>query len=162
MRLRKVSKTINNETPTSVEHPLTRRGKQQKLEGSPPFFVNFSCRLVPRNRTEKQAVAKKNDRNLAAGPIIAVPAIKLHYEPFQLSTRIRLSTPAIQAPRKPADCPRQHQHAVTSSGPKVEVQRQGMAPTTKRTDRSNQEHLSVPAPHAVKPSPEKAVALSDP
>jgi hypothetical protein len=37
MRLRKVSKTINNETPTSLEHPLSRRGKQQKLEGNPIF-----------------------------------------------------------------------------------------------------------------------------
>ena len=68
---------------------------------------------------------------------------------------------AIQAPRKPADSPRQHRHAVTFARTKIEVQRQGLEPTTKGRDRPDQEHLSVPASHVIEPTPEKAVALSD-
>lgn len=38
MRLRKISKTINNEPPTSLDHPISKRGKQQKLEGNFAFL----------------------------------------------------------------------------------------------------------------------------
>ena len=117
---------------------------------------------MPRDRTTKQVVTQQNDGDLAAGSIKAVSAIKLHHEPFHLKTRVSLSMPAIQASRKPADSPRQHWHAVTFARPKIVVQRQGLEPTTKGRDRLDQEHLSVPASHAVKPTLEKAVALSDP